>query len=210
MGASDTSGGKTVAVDAQTRENTEIALAADGQTREARSFLTRSRSRLIFAKNRRRSILMKKQRICLWTGGEASIGAACQSLANTLPEFPDPLPLYRTAYIEYRWGATKFEIVATACSPRITSWGDEQMTWLHCKAMQTAAIKPDETTSLMNVLIPAHYITTIKPGPTFRLHRSRHCEDIGVFPPIQPTPADAVPLEEIERVIAELLAPERN
>ncbi|MGH7226498.1 MAG: hypothetical protein ACRELF_25050, partial [Gemmataceae bacterium] len=84
------------------------------------------------------------------------------------------------------------------------------VTWLHCKAMQTAAIKPDQQTSLMNVLIPADYVTNIKPGPIFPLHRSRPTEDLGVFPPVYTLPADSLPLEMIERVVAELLASERN
>lgn len=84
------------------------------------------------------------------------------------------------------------------------------MTWLHCKAMRAAEIKAEEPTGLMNVLIPAHYVTGIKPGPTFHLTRSRKSDDIGVFPPNQPPPANALALSEVERVITDLLTPARN
>lgn len=85
------------------------------------------------------------------------------------------------------------------------------MTWLHCKAIPTADMKFDEPTGLMTVLFPAHYVTGIKPGPTFRVGQSRKPEDdIGVFPPNQPTPADPLPLSEVERVVTQLLALERN
>ena len=131
-------------------------------------------------------------------------------MGDALPFLPAPTPLHHAAMIEYQWGVMKFEIVATACSLRTTAWGDEQVTWLHCIAKQTAKIKPDEPTSFIAALIPVHYVTSIQPGPTFRIARSRRCDDVGVFPPNQLTPADALPLAEVERVITELLAPERN
>lgn len=85
------------------------------------------------------------------------------------------------------------------------------MTWLHCKASQTAAIASEGPTGLMTVLFPAHYVTAIRPGLAFQIRRSRKSEDdIGVFPPNQPAPEDALPLPEVERVLTELLAPERN
>jgi hypothetical protein len=153
---------------------------------------------------------MKRQRVMFWTGGHPDGARGCEGMADALPDLPDPVPLHRAALIEYLWGETRFEIVASACSVRTTPWLRGQMTWLHCKAMQTAAVKPEEPTGLMNVLIPAHYVTAIGPGPTFRIARGRRSDDIGVFPPNQPTPANVLPLEEIERALAELLASERN
>jgi hypothetical protein len=110
----------------------------------------------------------------------------------------------------YQWGETTFEILAAACSVRTAPWGAEPMAWLHCKAIQTAEIRPEAPTGLMNVLFPVDYVTAIEPGPTFRLARARPPEDIGVFPPNQLSPEDAVPLAEVERVLADLLAAERN
>jgi hypothetical protein len=89
----------------------------------------------------------------------------------------------------YQWGDARFEIVATACSVRTTPWGTEQMTWLHCKAMTVHETKTDETTRLMTVLIPAHYVTGMGPGPTFRIGRSGDSPDLGVFPPNRATPS---------------------
>jgi hypothetical protein len=93
---------------------------------------------------------------------------------------------------------------------RTTAWGSETMTWLHCKAMNVVEITPDEPTNLMTVLIPEHYVTAIRPGPTFRVSRGGPSEDLGVFPPNQPAPAESLPLAEVERILVSLLAPERN
>jgi hypothetical protein len=154
---------------------------------------------------------VKRQTVFLWTGGHPEGAKGCEGLADTLPDFPRPAPLRRSALIEYHWGEMKFEIVAAACSVRTTAWGAGQVTWLHCKARQTTATEPDEFVGLMTVLFPAAYVTRIQPGPTFRLGVSRKSEDdIGVFPPNQPAPVGALPLSEVERVLTELLAPERN
>ena len=151
---------------------------------------------------------MNRQRVLVWTGGRPTGPRGGGHVADALPVFPAPAPLRRAALIEYHWGETKFEIVASACSLRFALWGAEAVTWLHCKAIQTAAMTPGEPTGLVNVLIPAHYVTRIEPGPTFRLTRSGQPDEIGVFPPDQPTPAAALPLAEVERVLADLLLPQ--
>jgi hypothetical protein len=153
---------------------------------------------------------MRRQHVFIWTGGLPSTAEGDRAVANTLPVFPDPAPLHRSARITYQWGDTAWEILATACSVRSAPWGSAEMTWLHCKALPAAEVAPQEPTALMAVLIPASFVTRIEPGPTFRLTRSRHSEDLGVFPPNQPAPANALPLAEIERVLTELLASERN
>jgi hypothetical protein len=71
-------------------------------------------------------------------------------------------------------------------------------------------MRPDEPTLLTAILVPAQYVTAIRAGPTFRVVRSRRFDDLGVFPPDQPPPASALPLAEIERVLAELRSPELN
>jgi hypothetical protein len=153
---------------------------------------------------------MSRQRILVWTGEQPERMETWARQVDALPPLPPPTPLRRAGVITYQWGEQKFEVYCTACSLRTTAWGEEQVTWLHCKGMQTVAIEPEEPTDLMNVLIPSHYVTGIQPGPTFRLMRCRTSDDIGLFPPNQPTPAFALPLEIIERVLTELLVPERN
>ena len=153
---------------------------------------------------------MKRHHFIIWTGGRFQPSKECQQMVDALPLLPPAVPLWRAALIHYQWGDAQFEIVATACSLRTTPWGSDEMIWLQCKAMQTAAIKPDPDTGLINVLIPAHYVTGIAPGPTFQIARSGKSDDVGVFPPSQPAPENALPLEEVERVLAELLTPERN
>jgi hypothetical protein len=153
---------------------------------------------------------MKPHHFFIWTGGKSQPSKDCQQMVDALPFLPAPQPLRRAALIRYQWGVARFEIVTSACSLRATPWGSEQMIWLYCKAVQTASIKPEGDTPLMNVLIPAHYVTAIGPGPTFRITHSGKSDDVGVFPPNHPTPEGALPLEHVERVLADLLAPERN
>jgi hypothetical protein len=133
-------------------------------------------------------------------------------MSDPFGSLPEPAPLRRAATITYQWGDQHFEIFCSACSIRTLTWPktDEEVTWLHCKAMRTAEIKPDGPTGMMTVLIPAHYVTSIGPGPTFRVDRIRITKDIGIFPPSQPTPVDRLPLERIEETIADLMRPERN
>ena len=153
---------------------------------------------------------MKRPHIFVWTGGHPVDPERDRHMADGIPAFPAPDPLRRAALIEYFWGEARFEIVASACSVRTAPWGSEPVTWLHCKAKQTAAMTPGEATTLMTVLIPAHYVTGIGPGPTFRIGHSGPSDDLGVFPPNQPAPAAALPLAEVERVLTDLLTPERN
>jgi hypothetical protein len=153
---------------------------------------------------------MKRQNIFLWTGGQPEIAKGCWPLVQKLPVFPAPAPLRRAARIVYQWGPSQFEVLATACSVRTTPWGAEEMTWLQCKAKPTSEIKPDNDTSLVMALIPARYVTHFEPGPGFRLTKCRQGEDLAVFPPNQAVPPDALPLTEIERVLDQLLVPERN
>lgn len=125
---------------------------------------------------------------------------------------PEPEPLRRAAQISYQWGEQKFVIWSTACSLRTVPWTEtgEEVTWLHCKAMPVAEITPDSPTGLMTVLIPAHYVTAIQPGPTFRLKSSGRSPDLGIFPPNQATPPNHLALEEIEEALVDLLDPKLN
>jgi hypothetical protein len=136
------------------------------------------------------------------------------SMSDFASSLPRPTPLSRAVLIWYQWGEQKFEIICTACSVRTFVWKDtgEPVTWLHCTAMRTAEVNRDGPTRMMNVLIPAHYVTDIKPGPPFQLGRrdSQGSGDVGVFPPIHPPPDGALPLEEIEQTIVRFLDPVLN
>ena len=151
---------------------------------------------------------MKRQHVLVWTGGRPPGPGGGGHAGDTLPVFPAPAPLRRAALIEYHWGDTRVEIVATACSVRFALWGGAAVNGLHCKAIHTVALTPGAPARLMNVLIPAHYVTRVEPGPTFRLDQSGQPDEIGLFPPDQPTPAAALPLAEVERVLADLLLPQ--
>jgi hypothetical protein len=125
---------------------------------------------------------------------------------------PPPTPLRRAAVLVFRWGEQVHECYCTACSVRVLDWEEtgEEITWLHFKGMRIAEIKPEGATGMMNLLVPAHYVISIKPGPTFTLTSSKPSTDIGVFPPNQPTPPDRMDLEEIARVVEDLVSPELN
>ncbi len=148
-----------------------------------------------------------KQTFTIWTGGRPESVREIQEKAKALPLLPAPAPLWCLAIIEYQWGDSRFEVLATACSVRITPWGRGQMTWLHCKARPTAEVRVGEPFSTYTVLIPAHYVTAIEPGPVFQASEGRRPEVLGLFPPNQPPPLNALPLEEVERVIVEVMAP---
>lgn len=156
---------------------------------------------------------MKRQRVLVWTGGRPTdlVAEEIGRRTASLPDFPAPDPLRCGAIIIYQWGETTFEIAATACSVRVTPWGAAPMTWLQCKARQTREITPGEPIGMMMVLVPAHYVTAIQPGPPFHITPNRQpSDDIGVFPPTHPAPANALPLEQVEAALAELLSPELN
>lgn len=153
---------------------------------------------------------MDLQKILFWTGGRNDLFDEYKGKADGFPQFAPPAPLRQTAIITYFWGPTKFEMAATACSIRMAPWGTTELAWLHCKAVQTLAIIPNETVSNIVVLVPAAYVTSIALGPTFQITSSRPSHDIGVFPPIHPAPLDVVPLPQIETIIAQLLAPDLN
>jgi hypothetical protein len=84
--------------------------------------------------------------------------------------------------------------------------------WLHCQGQQTELIRLDEPTDLVDVLIPAHYVTALEPNTTFQIGRRRRPDGsvMGVFPPNQLIPAAALTLEQVERGVADLRSPELN
>jgi hypothetical protein len=106
----------------------------------------------------------KRKRICVWTGGQPGYTKAVQARANALPALPSPTPLRRAAQITYEWGPQRFTIFAAACSLRTTRWGNERVTWLHCKAREAVEVRPDQPVGLMTALIPAAYVTSLGPG----------------------------------------------
>ena len=121
---------------------------------------------------------------------------------------PGPVDLTRTYLMHhaFRRDLADFMAAVAATPP------DEPVTWLHCTAMRTAEVNWDGPTRMMNVLIPAHYVTGIKPGPPFQLGRRdfQGSGSVGVFPPIHPPPDGALPLEEIEQTIVRFLDPVLN
>lgn len=146
---------------------------------------------------------MARQRFFIWTGGGPG-DPESGPRADALPELPAPDPLPRAAVITYWWGETRFEIVASAGSVRTTPWGAGRMTWLHCKAVQAGEIKPSGPTGQTTVLVPAQYVTAVVPGPPYQITRRGESADIGLFPPIHPTPPKALLPDEIERALAGL------
>jgi hypothetical protein len=150
---------------------------------------------------------MKQQTIFLWTGGAPESARGCEGMADHLRFLPAPARLRRAAHIAFRWGESTFELLAGACSVRITSWGDRQMTWLHCKAIPIGEVRFGAVNAMQAILFPAHYVTAIVPGPPCHTTASQLSGDLGVFPPTQPPPDNALALREIERLLVELMDP---
>lgn len=100
-------------------------------------------------------------------------------------KLPEPEMLPRSIVVEYSWGTSRFEVICTACSIRMLEWPDsgEMVSWLHCKACPTDKLKSGSGIKMMVVAIPAQYITSIRPGPRFRIGARSRTEDVGVFPP---------------------------
>jgi hypothetical protein len=114
-------------------------------------------------------------------------------MADLSEPLPDPTPLWRALLLRFQWGSQKFKAFASACSVPVVAWEGEEVTWLHCKAVETKNIKADGTAKAITALIPARYVTFAEAGPPFLLTRSRPTGDLGFFPPTKPPPAAAVP-----------------
>ena len=129
---------------------------------------------------------------------------------DTYDRLPDPVDLTRVAFLEYQWGEQSFELACSACSVRTEIWEDsgEPIVWVHCKGSQIFNGQlPDGKATSRKFLIPANYVTSLKPGPVFKVSKRRGSPDIGIFPPTQPVPEGQMLLSEIEKVIAELQIP---
>lgn len=144
-----------------------------------------------------------QQQICIWTGGGPD-SPDDRRRASAVEPLPDLEPLPRSAVIAFWWGMARFEFAVIACSIRTTSWGAGRMTWLHCKGVQVTDDMPDGSISTMALLIPAQYVTGVRPGPGFTLAARGTADTIGLYPPSKPAPPHAIPLSEIERALAGL------
>lgn len=124
-------------------------------------------------------------------------------LSTTLP---DPTPLRRTAIIHFVWGSQEFDVVCTACSicQALDSHSGKEIAWLQCKGFQGGAVNPIGNVATQRYLVPAHYVTNIAYGGRFRIVEQKKSEDLGVFPPIHPSPATALSLDKIRELIASL------
>src|SRR5262245_50908460 len=107
----------------------------------------------------------------------------------------------------FEWGPQKFEAIASACAIRTLPFAQtgEVREWLHCKAVQTAEIKPDGSAGMLTLLIPASYITHVEVGPTFRIAESKPTLDLCIFPPIHPDPPNRISLGQLADMIVKLV-----
>jgi hypothetical protein len=120
----------------------------------------------------------------------------------------EPTPLKRVAIVKYRWGDRHYEFFCWACSIRSEAWEGtgEEITWLHLKAYQAFNGQIHNKQGL-TLLVPTNYITDFTPGSAFRQTRRRISVKVGVIPPDQPRPDNAMTLLAIERAVAELQIP---
>ncbi|MBX9624467.1 MAG: hypothetical protein K2X82_11720 [Gemmataceae bacterium] len=144
----------------------------------------------------------------IWTGGgplDPEDGRRTEALAD-LPDLPDPEPLPRSALITHWWGYSRFEFAVVACSVRTTAWGDGRTTWLDYKGTQVTDAVPDGSATTKRFLVPAQYVTDVRPGPTYTITTRGTGGEIGLYPPNRPAPPHALPLSAVERGLAELSA----
>jgi hypothetical protein len=147
--------------------------------------------------------------VFVWSLGDPDGGKAALPLAEALPPLPPQRPLGRSAEVVFCWGDQMQWLIATAGELVPTDWGTSAVTWLHLKAAPWDEVRAGEAAGLRSVLVPVRYVVGILPGPAFTPARFAEA-DLAAFPPTKPTPAGALPLAEVERVLAELLAPELN
>lgn len=144
-----------------------------------------------------------RQQFTIWTAGgpwDPEIGRR----AAAIDPLPAPEPLPQAALVTHWWGKVRFEFVVVACSIRTTAWADGPMTWLDYKGTQVTGGRIDGPVASRRLLVPAGYVTGIRPGPSFAITARGPGGLIGLYPPNQPAPPHALPLAEIERLLAEL------
>ncbi|MBX9622351.1 MAG: hypothetical protein K2X82_00900, partial [Gemmataceae bacterium] len=138
---------------------------------------------------------------------------------GSMPALPPPPPLRRALYVHFWWGSQEFELVASAAAVRTVAsrwpegeWADRKLAWLHCLGVRPADLRPDgpEPLKVTGYLIPAHYVTEAREWGSPEAVRSPPGEFLGIFPPNQPPPIIAVPLDELRRLVAELTDPSPN
>jgi hypothetical protein len=132
----------------------------------------------------------------------------CLYPSDRYERLPEPIDLKQLAVVTFRCGGQTFDAYCWAASVRTEVWEDtgEETTWLHLKSRQAfrgqMMDKPGQT-----LLVPTKYVTSIEPGPAYRRIRKRTNNDIGVFPPDQPPPADAMNLPAIMEAVFKFQIP---
>ncbi|MBX9580147.1 MAG: hypothetical protein K2X87_07540, partial [Gemmataceae bacterium] len=132
------------------------------------------------------------------------------------PALPPPPPLRQALYVHFWWGTQEFEVVASAAAVRAVvspwpegEWAGRKLAWLHCKGVRRSDLRPDgpDPAKVTYYLIPAHYITEVRDGGAFAAVPTGSEDYLGIFPPNQLPPVIAVPLDELQRVVAGLIDP---
>jgi hypothetical protein len=125
--------------------------------------------------------------------------------ADKYERLPEPTDLKQLAAVTFRCGGQTFDAYCWAASVRTEVWEDtgEETTWLHLKGRQVFNGQMTDKPSL-TLLVPTKYVTSIKPGPALQRTRRRTSEGIGLFPPDQPSSADAMSLPAIMEAVSKL------
>lgn len=124
---------------------------------------------------------------------------------------PEPTPWRTSAVVGFQWGNESFTVLCVAGDVRVEPYEGNPVTWLHFKGRQFfGAVPTDLSTSVTTYMAPASYVTKIEPGPPYKVSQGKKTVDIGVFPPMLPDPPGSIGIEEVQRLVVELLTPERN
>jgi hypothetical protein len=112
--------------------------------------------------------------------------------------------------VAFRFGEQLHELVGIAGDLVTTPWGESAVSWLYLKAAPVAEYRAGAGLDMRAVLVPARYVVGVDVGPTFQVTKYGPISDLAVFPPNQPTPAGALAMAEVARVLVELHAPGLN
>jgi|SRR6516162_1534382 hypothetical protein len=124
---------------------------------------------------------------------------------------PRPPRLKRAGIIEFISGREKFGFRCTAATLRKGKCSDGRIIdWLHFEGSQVyPAEQMANAADPVSCLVPAGYVTSIKPDPDFRIEPGKNSPEIvspGILNPIHADPSGALGVEVVDREINNLMS----
>jgi hypothetical protein len=129
--------------------------------------------------------------------------AESPDLSETLPA---PTPLCRTAIISFVCRAQVFHVGCVAACVRRAHDPETRrdIDWVHCQGSQWRSDDPTGRASTTFYLIPVSHVIRITHGGLYRIVERKKSDDLGIFPPTDPTPDAALPPSDVRDIIQRL------